>query len=180
MTEYVDIITKTGRPTGKVKIKKEAERDGDWHKANHLWIINQNKELLLQKRAADKKFYPNTWDVSTAGNCHAGEIVEETTIREAKEELGLKISKDQLIFLFKCESPYKNPTINCHDNHLNYTYLAEMDIDLSKLKLQKEEVTDIKFMDYKELEKHIKNKDKNYCPHFEYPQFFKYLHKKYS
>lgn len=47
MKEYIDVITKDGQPTGKVKIKSEAERDGDWHKANHLWIINSTKELLL-------------------------------------------------------------------------------------------------------------------------------------
>lgn len=180
MNEYVDVITKDGQPTGQVKLKKEAEQDGDWHKANHLWIINSKKELLLQKRAADKKFYPNTWDVSTAGNCQSGETVEETAIREAKEELGLIISRDQLILLFKCESPFKNDAIHCHDNHLNYTYLVEMDMNLKKSKMQKEEVADLKFMDFKELKKHIHAKDKNYCPHFEYPQLFKYLHQKYD
>ena len=96
MEEYVDIITQGGQPTGKIKIKSEAERDGDWHKANQLWIINSKKELLLQKRATDKKYYPNTWDISTAGNCSAGETAEETAVREAKEELGLKISKDRI------------------------------------------------------------------------------------
>ena len=55
-----------------------------------------------------------------------------------------------------------------------------MDLDLTGLRLQKEEVTGLKFMNYIELEKHIKNKDKDYCPHFEYPKLFEYLHQKYN
>ncbi len=180
MTEHIDIITRTGELTGKIKLKKEIERDGDWHKANHLWVINSKKELLLQKRSADKKFYPNTWDVSTAGNCRAGETPKETAIREAKEEIDLGILEEKLLFLFRCESPYRDKAINYHDNHLNYTYLIEMDLDLTGLRLQKEEVTGLKFMNYIELEKHIKNKDKDYCPHFEYPKLFEYLHQKYN
>lgn len=180
MTEYVDIITKNGQLTGKIKPKKEAERDGEWHQANHLWIINSKKELLLQKRAPDKKFYPNTWDISTAGNCSAGETPGETTIREAREELGLKIRKDQLTFLFKSQSPFENLAINYRDNHLNYVFLVEMNLKLSDLKIQKDEISAVKFMSYEELEKLIELKDKNYCPHFEYPKLFAYLHRHFS
>ena len=37
------------------KLRKEVHRDGDWHRAVHIWLLSHStNELLLQKRADDK------------------------------------------------------------------------------------------------------------------------------
>ena len=36
--EPFDIITADGRPTGRVKTRAEIHRDGDWHRAIHVWV----------------------------------------------------------------------------------------------------------------------------------------------
>ena len=43
---------------GKVKEKMQAHEDGNFHRTAHIWIINNKKELLLQKRSASKKSHP--------------------------------------------------------------------------------------------------------------------------
>ena len=45
--EYVDVLDSSGRPIGKMKPKSEVHRDGDWHGAAHLWILNREGQILI-------------------------------------------------------------------------------------------------------------------------------------
>jgi len=53
----------------------------------------------LQLRAKNKKLFPNKWDVSVGGHISAGEEPLTTAVRETKEELGLEISREDLVFV---------------------------------------------------------------------------------
>lgn len=49
-------------------------RDGDYHRAVHVWIYSEStQELLLQKRADCKASWPGKWDISSAGHISSGE-----------------------------------------------------------------------------------------------------------
>lgn len=49
-------------------------RDGDYHRAVHVWIYSEStRELLLQKRADCKDSWPGQWDISSAGHISAGD-----------------------------------------------------------------------------------------------------------
>ena len=51
-------------------------------------ILFQEGNILLGKRSANRKFYPNVWDL-IGGHSEQGETPEETLIREFQEELGI-------------------------------------------------------------------------------------------
>lgn len=57
--EYIDIFDENNNPIDKVKEKTQAHEDGNFHRTAHIWIMNDKKELLLQKRSATKKSHPN-------------------------------------------------------------------------------------------------------------------------
>ena len=57
--EYLDILDKSGNKTGEKKPRKEVHSKGYWHKGVHIWIINSNRELLVQRRSSNKDVYPN-------------------------------------------------------------------------------------------------------------------------
>lgn len=61
--EYFDLLDENGNKTGNIKLRSEVHRDGDWHKAVHIWIINDEGEILLQRRCATKESYPNMLDI---------------------------------------------------------------------------------------------------------------------
>lgn len=54
--EYIDIFDENNNPIGEIKEKTKAHEDGNFHRTAHIWIINDNNELLLQKRSATKKY----------------------------------------------------------------------------------------------------------------------------
>ncbi|KAL1141728.1 hypothetical protein V6Z11_A11G049400 [Gossypium hirsutum] len=82
--EYLDVLTKIGKKIGK-KIGSskprhvpsflgDVHRDGDYHKAVHVWIFTEStQELLLQKRTDCKDSWPGLWDISSAGHISAGD-----------------------------------------------------------------------------------------------------------
>ena len=95
--EYIDIFDYNNNPTGEIKEKTQAHEDGKFHRTAHVWIMNDKKELLLQKRSATKKSHPNFWDISGVGHIRAGETVIEGAIRELKEELGVEVKEEGLL-----------------------------------------------------------------------------------
>ena len=95
--EYIDIFDYNNNPTGEIKEKTQAHEDGNFHRKAYVWIMNDKKELLLQKRSATKKSHPNFWDISGVGHIRAGETVIEGAIRELKEELGVEVKEEGLL-----------------------------------------------------------------------------------
>ena len=70
------------------------------HRAVHILVFNQQKQLFLQKRALSKDLNPGLWDTSAAGHVDAGEDYDSCAPRELFEELGVKA---KLHCLFKLE-----------------------------------------------------------------------------
>ena len=93
--EILDILDKKGNIIGS-KERKEIYKDGDIHRTVHIWIINDNNELLVQKRSPKKDTFPNLWAISTAGHVISGETSIFAALRELKEELNLNVKEEEL------------------------------------------------------------------------------------
>ncbi|MGD1003076.1 MAG: NUDIX domain-containing protein [Minisyncoccia bacterium] len=178
--EYLDVLDEDGNLTGKKKSKPDVHKDGDWHKTVHIWIVTPNGELLIQKRSPEMDSYPDLWDISTAGHISAGEDSMTSALREADEELGLKLKAENFHYLFTAiqQAVLQNGTyIN---NEYNDVYLVELDPTSLKLNLQKEEVSETRWMPYQELEKQLISNSLSFVPHpDEYDKLFPELHKRY-
>src|ERR1700730_13316269 len=94
--ELIDVLTPDGEPTGIRKPKALIHRDGDWHRAAHIWIATNDGRILLQRLSLQKENHPGLWDVSAAGHVSSGESVVDSAVREAEEELGLRIDPSEL------------------------------------------------------------------------------------
>jgi 16S rRNA (adenine1518-N6/adenine1519-N6)-dimethyltransferase len=60
------------------------------HRAVHVFVLNRNGELFLQRRSRWKDVAPGLWDSSAAGHVDCGQSYDETAIRELSEELGIE------------------------------------------------------------------------------------------
>ena len=127
MDEMVDVLTETGKSTDNVEMKQLCHKKGLWHKAVAVFIINSKKQVLLQKRSKNKKMWPDMWDISAGGHVLAGEFGFQAIIREIKEELGLSVKKEEIIFIGCSTSINKKGDIL--NKHFNEYYIVTKDID---------------------------------------------------
>jgi isopentenyldiphosphate isomerase len=96
--ESLDLLDEHGDPTGQRKPRADVHRDGDWHRAFHLWVMHPDGYVLLQRRAKTKDLAPGKVDVSVGGHLRAGEIWLDA-LREAEEEIGLEVGPADVEFL---------------------------------------------------------------------------------
>lgn len=61
-------------------------------------FVESKGEILQLLRVADRKIEPMKWG-SPAGRIESGEDARTTTLRELKEETGLLVFSDQLVFV---------------------------------------------------------------------------------
>jgi isopentenyldiphosphate isomerase len=69
---------------------------GIFYRTIYVLVMNDQGEALVHKRSASKDLYPNCWDLSAGGHVHYQDSYEETAARELGEELGLKVSEEDL------------------------------------------------------------------------------------
>lgn len=165
MEELVDILNEeTGERTGKTVLKSIAHNKGIWHGAIHILIVSKDcKKTLLQKRCADKKLYSNTWDIAVGGHIGTGENAIISAQRELKEELGIDVKINELKYFKTVKEMLQNNGVI--SNEFDSIYVLYSNIKIENIKLQKEEVSEIKWVTLSELNEIIEKN--NIIPHKE-------------
>ncbi|MEL0456272.1 NUDIX domain-containing protein [Flavobacteriaceae bacterium SZ-1-7] len=154
MDEYIDVVDKNGNPTGVSELKSVIHQKGLFHHTAHLWLYTKNGEILLSQRSAKKTICPLMWDVSVAGHIDAGETAKKAVLRETSEEIGLKLSEKDLkkIGVFECFQSYNN---GIQDNEFHNTFIARLNVSVSELVSQEEEVEALKLVTLQQFQKLI-------------------------
>lgn len=141
--ELVEIVDEKGKFTGEVIDKDEAHKKNLLHNEVCCFLINDKGQTLLQKRSATKKFSPNKWR-PCAGHVKAYESLEDAMIRELEEEIGVLFKKEELKLLDrKIEVMSKN-------SHVTYFYYLKSNLKEDKFIIQKEELSEVKWLPMEE------------------------------
>lgn len=128
-------------------------KTGEWIYANEqiplnryiqvvtLFIVNDNNEVLIQKRSVDKG---GKYGFIT-GHPKMNESSIEGIVTETKEEIGLQIENPKLIKSIKGRNAF-----------FDY-YIIRNNANINKLKLQKEEVEEVLWFNIKQIDELIEN-----------------------
>ena len=167
--ELFDILNEDGTKSGIVRERGVAHLDGSLHATVHIWIARPNAEsgydILLQRRSPHKDSSPNCLDISSAGHISAGDDFLPSAMREAKEELGLTLDPGKLKELGFHRKKFEGEFYGrpFRDNQLSKVYLYIEAIDITKLILQEEEVSEVIWMDYAKCKKGIQENTIRHC-----------------
>ena len=116
-------------------------------------------DLLLQKRSENKDAFPGCYDISSAGHLPAGQDYLSSALRELEEELGIKAKPEQLHFMGLhegcCEETFYGKPFKNHE--ISHVYLYQEPVNIEDLTLQKEEVQEVCWLDFKECCKKVKD-----------------------
>ncbi|XP_048432699.1 LOW QUALITY PROTEIN: nudix hydrolase 3 [Pyrus x bretschneideri] len=184
--EYFDVLTKTGQKTGISKPRGDVHRDGDYHRAVHVWIFAEStQELLIQRRADCKDSWAGLWDISSAGHISAGDSSLITARRELQEELGIVLPKDafEMLFVFLQECVTNDGKFI--NNEFNDVYLVTTvdPIPLEAFTLQETEVSAVKYISYEDYRSLLAKDDPKYVPcdvNGQYGQLFDIIARRYK
>lgn len=102
------------------------------------------KEKSFYKKELQIKKNPNKW-AKTGGQVDAGETAEEAIFREVKEELGIKIPKEQI----KVVDIHKSDDEN---KRFSYNFIFLVNYKIDDYILQKEEVEEVKYVTIEDME----------------------------
>ncbi len=116
------------------------------------------------------------WSIFVKGHVQAGEESIGACIREIKEEIGITINPNELKYLYTIKEEKSDK--DYIENIFYDTYLLRKNIDLKDITIQKEEVTDVKYISIDEAYNKIKNNNGEFAPNNEdYKRIFNYLKK---
>lgn len=135
--ELIDVVDENNQLTGIVKDRKTIHEQGLWHRQVSCWIMNENGELLFQKRAATKLKNANKWS-KTGGHVDAGEDVMTAIQREIEEEVGVKILNENLKLLYIDKTEKDNFKKDINHRYFGYVYFTRVKYKIEEYKIQKE------------------------------------------
>lgn len=140
--ELFDIYDKNRDLTGKKVTGYNEMVEGEYRMVVDVILVNSQNQFLIQKRTANKSYCPNMWGL-TGGSVDAGEDSLTAIIRETQEEIGLMLTSEELE-LFHKDYGRDQPI-------LVDVWLVYKEVKIEDLKLQPEEVCDVKWADISEL-----------------------------
>lgn len=166
--EYFDIVDEQGRPTGQIVERKTAHANGIPHRTAHVWLLRKRDgvtEVLLQKRCETKDSFPGCYDISSAGHIPAGVDYIPSALRELQEELGVAANESDLIpcgdRLAEWNGSFHGAPF--HDKEYTRVFCLWCDKDEQDFRLQPEEVSAVRWMEYKTLLKAVQENTIHHC-----------------
>lgn len=163
--EYIDIVNEEGLATGGVESRADVHKKGLWHRTVHIWLINDNKEILLQKRSLNKESHPGLWDISCAGHVSSGETSCEAALKELEEELGIIALEEDLEFLFSQKMSFTQNNGKYIDNEIHDTFRLLKNINIEEISIQEEEIEEVKYISFETFEELVKLSDPGLVQH---------------
>lgn len=147
-----------GKATKKDIIEKRLR-----HRGTTIYVFNSKGEILITKRAKQKKLYPEFLEIGQGGSMAYGETYEEGARRELEEETGIKDVELEYLFDYW----YKGSKVR----YFAKTYRCTHD---GEIKFQEEEIEDYFFISIEKLRNMIDESPEKFSPD-SLAQFREYL-----
>lgn len=141
MLQVVD--PNTGEPTGEHASRKDLYEKKLWCRTTNIYVLNTTGQVLCHQRALDKERYGGAWSTHFGGHVTEGESFKISALKELMEEIGLQVLPFQLI-------PWRTSKITASRIWVR-DFITVYDGDIKNLKIQEEEVQQIKWFDVQDI-----------------------------
>lgn len=101
--EMLILVDENDQPIG-IEEKMVAHRRGALHRAFSVFVFNNSRELLIQRRAATKYHSGELWSNTCCGHPRPNENIEQASSRRLSEEMGFKSTLKRVFeFIYQAE-----------------------------------------------------------------------------
>ena len=154
--ELLDIVTDEDVVTGQ-EMRSTVHQLGLQHRGVHVFLFNDDRKMLVQKRSADRASSPSMLDCSVSEHVKAGESYLEAAIRGMKEEMGLDGIKIKPVVTFKMN-------YGSNDNEISTLY--EGVVDSKKVMFDPVEIEEVDYYSIDEIKEMMKDGNLKFCGWF--------------
>ncbi len=158
MIDKVILVNKNDNEVGSME-KQEAHIKGLLHRAFSIFIFNDKKELLLQRRAFKKYHSGGLWTNTCCSHPRQNEKTLDAAKRRLFEEMGIScVLKKQFDFIYKAKLDN-----NLYEHEFDHVFFGFTN-ELPQINL--EEVEDYAYKPLEQIAKEIKTKPEKYTEWF--------------
>lgn len=158
MEELVVLVDEQDNQLGLMP-KMEAHEKAVLHRAFSVFVFNDQGELMLQQRAADKYHSPLLWTNTCCSHQRDGESSLEAGKRRLQEEMGFVCDLEE-VFSFVYKAPFDNGLTEHELDHVMVgTYNGTPNIN-------PEEVASYKWMTLEDVKKDVEQNPDEYTAWF--------------
>lgn len=161
MEEMVVLVDEDDKEVG-LKEKLAAHRDGNMHRAISVFLLNNQGELLLQRRAFSKYHSGGLWTNTCCGHPRPGELPLDAAKRRLFEEMGI-FSDLEKIFSFTYKATVDK---NLIEHEFDHVFVKKFNGEPTP---NSDEAAGWKWVSFEELKKNIEQ-----CPE-DYTAWFKII-----
>lgn len=158
MEEKVILVDEQDNQLGLMP-KMEAHEKAVLHRAFSVFVFNDQGELMLQQRAADKYHSPLLWTNTCCSHQRDGETSLEAGRRRLEEEMGFVCDLKE-VFWFVYKAPFDN---GLTEHELDHVMVGTYN---GKPKINPEEVESYKWMKLEDVKTDIENNPEEYTAWF--------------
>ncbi len=158
--EILEIFDKNNKLIGKER-RDIIHSSGFFHRTVSIFLFNSKGEMLLQKRSAKKDVCPLAWDLSAAEHLKPSESYAGAASRCLKEELGIEADAVRIRDVHLQKNEYHNGKIKDYEFVELYKTVHD-----GKINIDKNEVSESRFLDIKHVHKMMRSNKKQFTPWF--------------
>lgn len=151
--ELLDVVNDNDEVTGQA-MRSAVHTQGLWHRGVHVFLFNEQGDMLIQKRSADRSNSPSLLDCSVSEHVKAGESYVEAAARGLKEEMG--VEGVDLTLRGKIQMVY-----GVNDNEISEIY--EGRLNGMSVQYDPVEISEVQFMSMSKIEAGIVEEEGKYC-----------------
>ncbi len=159
MMTHVVLVDEQDRSVGLME-KIRAHREGRWHSAISVLVLDGEGRMLLQQRAADKYHAPLKWANACCTHPNPGETHREAALRRLQEELGILLPIEEA-FVFIYEAELEGGLI---EREIDHVFIARAKSE--EVPFCRQEVHAIRWVDLTDLQEEVKRDPNRFAPWF--------------
>lgn len=136
---------------------RDDKNNVDIVRVSALWVFNSNKDVLLAQRSFSKTRSAGKWGPAVAGTLEEGETYESNIVKEADEEIGLQIQKEELMIGKKKRSQRDHP-------YFRQMFYFKTDLSTAEFRPSQEEVEQVKWVSLDDLSVWLEKGKNDFTP----------------
>jgi len=158
-SELLILVDPDDREAGNLSKAECHDGDGILHRAFSLFLFNDQGELLLQQRSAEKRLWPMYWSNTCCSHPRQGESMQVATERRLQQELNTAAA---LEFIYKFEYQARFGDLGS-ENELCWVYLGRLEREAIA---NDSEIAALRFVSAEELSQEIETEPEQLTPWF--------------